>query len=125
VDEQKEAHLSSLVGTEVEVLIEGRSKTGHWTGRSYRNEILHLQSDLPPEVKSEELAPGAFVQVRVVEAYRNSLSGKVERVVSEAPSVLRSSGQLPSGDASSKGIAVPPEASKPPAAGRRLPMMLD
>jgi tRNA-2-methylthio-N6-dimethylallyladenosine synthase len=63
------AHLRSLVGTEQRVLIEGLDKNGatHWSGRTERNEIAHVEGagDL-------ELA-GSFVDVRVVRANKHSL----------------------------------------------------
>lgn len=44
IDEQQRAHLQSLVGREVQVLVEGPSPgdTGRFAGRSERNEIVHL-----------------------------------------------------------------------------------
>jgi hypothetical protein len=42
---QQQAHLSSLDGKTVEVLVEGKSKgdTGLWSGRSERHEIVHVE----------------------------------------------------------------------------------
>src|SRR5690606_3178000 len=43
VEVQQGAHLASLVGTEQEVLVEGKSPKGErFTGRTYHNEIMHL-----------------------------------------------------------------------------------
>jgi len=89
VDEQKEVHLNSLVGSAQEVLIEGRSKTGNWSGRTERNEIVHLL-DWP----GAELGVGALVSVRIVEAYKNSLSAEVTKLLKEAPDALKRSAKL-------------------------------
>jgi tRNA-2-methylthio-N6-dimethylallyladenosine synthase len=68
-DVQQQRHLDRLVGREVEVLIEGRSKSdpARLTGRSERHEIVHV--DAPPAL---ELA-GSILKLRVVEANKRSL----------------------------------------------------
>ena len=71
VDEQQQAHLQSLVGQELQVLVEGPSPgdTGRFTGRSQRNEIVHL-------IAPEGVDPtGQLVAVTIDKPYRHSLSG--------------------------------------------------
>jgi len=71
VDEQQQAHLQSLVGQELQVLVEGPSPgdTGRFTGRSQRNEIVHL-------IAPEGVDPtGHLVAVTIDKPYRHSLSG--------------------------------------------------
>jgi tRNA-2-methylthio-N6-dimethylallyladenosine synthase len=63
-------HLESLVGTEQEVLFEGRGRTGAYTGRTVRQEIVHV----PLEFE----ARGEVVPVRIVRAFKNSLEGEVQ-----------------------------------------------
>lgn len=81
VDELKERHLASLVGSEQEVLIDGTSKTGDLSGRTERNEIVHLKSG----TGSEGIGVGAMVRVKITEGFRNSLAGDVEQLMVEAP----------------------------------------
>jgi tRNA-2-methylthio-N6-dimethylallyladenosine synthase len=71
VEEQQQAHLRSLVGQELSVLVEGRSPgdTGRFAGRSERNEIVHL---LAPEGHDPT---GELVIVTIDEPFRHSLSG--------------------------------------------------
>jgi len=70
---QQQAHLQSLVGQELQVLVEGRSPgdTGRFAGRSERNEIVHL---VAPEGHDPR---GELVTVTIDDAYRHSLSGYV------------------------------------------------
>ena len=71
VDMQQQAHLRSLVGQELQVLVEGPSPgdTGRFSGRSQRNEIVHL-------VAPEGVDPtGQLVTVTIDKPYRHSLSG--------------------------------------------------
>lgn len=75
VEEQKIAHLRGLVGSEQEVLIEGRSKTGDLSGRTSRNEIVHLKAG----TDLEGVDVGALVRVQVLEAFKNSLAGEALR----------------------------------------------
>jgi len=59
-----------LVGQRVEVLVEGRSKRGNeLTGRTGSNKVVNFDS------KSEWL--GDLVQVRIENAYANSLKGEL------------------------------------------------
>jgi tRNA-2-methylthio-N6-dimethylallyladenosine synthase len=66
----RRAHLESLVGTRVLVLVEGRGKDGAFGGRSERNEIVHFASEL-------ELT-GELVPVVVTRAFKNSLGAELE-----------------------------------------------
>ena len=68
---QQHAHLQSLVGQELQVLVEGPSPgdTGRFAGRSERNEIVHLMA---PEGYDPT---GELVTVTIDEPYRHSLSG--------------------------------------------------
>ncbi len=70
VETQQLAHLQSLVGQELNVLVEGPSPgdTGRFTGRSERNEIVHLVA--PAGVDPT----GQLVTVTVDRPYRHSLS---------------------------------------------------
>jgi tRNA-2-methylthio-N6-dimethylallyladenosine synthase len=66
-------HLRGLVGSRQEVLVEGPSKSQPelWSGRTRRNEIVHVEgADLG----------GMLVEVEVVEAYKHSLRGRIEEV---------------------------------------------
>ena len=88
IDEQKAAHLASVVGQTVSVLIEGTSKTGHWTGRTFRNEIVHLGKEVTGELAAAELGTGAIVEAKIDEAYKNSLAGTILKVELEADAPL-------------------------------------
>jgi tRNA-2-methylthio-N6-dimethylallyladenosine synthase len=63
-DRIRRAHLESLVGSRLEVLVEGRGKDGAFGGRSERNEIVHFSSEL-------ELT-GEIVPVVARRAFKNS-----------------------------------------------------
>ena len=70
VESQTRAHLATLLGTRQHVLVEGASKAqGKVTGRTERNEIVHL--DVPP---GRELI-GALVEVEITQAFKHSLHG--------------------------------------------------
>lgn len=73
VETQQRAHLQSLVGQELEVLVEGRSPGNHlrFAGRSERNEIVHL---VAPEGHDPT---GELVRVTIDEAFRHSLGGRM------------------------------------------------
>jgi tRNA-2-methylthio-N6-dimethylallyladenosine synthase len=62
-------HLQSLVGSVQQVLVEGRSKTGAYTGRTERNEIVHLGCAGDPT--------GQLVDVRIERALKHSLVGEL------------------------------------------------
>ncbi len=66
------AHLSALVGTRQQVLVEGPSKApGSVEGRTERNEIVHVSAD--PATQAALI--GEIVEVDVVRANKHSLVG--------------------------------------------------
>ena len=71
IETQQRAHLESWVGRDVEVLVEGRSPgdTGRFSGRTERNEIVHL---IAPDGYDPT---GELVTVTIDEPFRHSLSG--------------------------------------------------
>jgi len=72
-ESQTRAHLATLIGTRQRVLVEGASKAqGKVTGRTERNEIVHL--DAPP---GRELI-GALVEVEITQAFKHSLHGMLD-----------------------------------------------
>ena len=104
VAEEQQKHLSSLVGSSAQILIEGHSRTPNkgeadvepspapspaqrWRGRTERHEIVHV--DAP---KDRDLT-GHLLPVRIVSANAHSLIGELtvdarslpERVLSGAP----------------------------------------
>ncbi len=81
VERQQRAHLSSLVGSTVRVLVEGDSRpatvkpsaardVGRVMGRSERNEIVHVEI---PGGRDGKALPGRFLDVMVCEANAHSL----------------------------------------------------
>ncbi len=100
VDEKKKSHLESLQGTLQQVLVDGPSKTGNMSGRTQRNEIVHLLRT-QPSVQADQVGVGAMVQVRIDEAFKNSLAATVLDVT--APPTA---------------IAAPPQAVNKDKAGR-------
>jgi tRNA-2-methylthio-N6-dimethylallyladenosine synthase len=64
---QRAAHLESLVGSVQLVLVEGKGERGGYTGRTERNEIVHLEAGGDPT--------GEFVRVQVAQAFKHSLAG--------------------------------------------------
>jgi tRNA-2-methylthio-N6-dimethylallyladenosine synthase len=62
-------HLQSLVGTSTQVLVEGRSKTGAFTGRTLRNEIVHFGCQGDPT--------GSLLEIRIERALKHSLVGEL------------------------------------------------
>jgi tRNA-2-methylthio-N6-dimethylallyladenosine synthase len=72
---QTRAHLATLVGARVELLIEGPSRPGAatWSGRTRANEIVHVAG-------GEGVGPGAVVVAEVARANKHSLEGRVESV---------------------------------------------
>ncbi|HVU02101.1 MAG TPA: MiaB/RimO family radical SAM methylthiotransferase [Polyangiaceae bacterium] len=62
-------HLGSLVGSRAEVLVEGPGKTGGYTGRTERNEIVHFASAEDPT--------GTVLPVEITRAFKNSLEGRL------------------------------------------------
>jgi tRNA-2-methylthio-N6-dimethylallyladenosine synthase len=73
------AHLATLVGTRAQVLVEGPSRggAGMVSGRSERNEIVHLPAQ-------PDAGAGALVEVEVARANKHSLEGRVLRVLHPA-----------------------------------------
>ncbi|HWA75046.1 MAG TPA: tRNA (N6-isopentenyl adenosine(37)-C2)-methylthiotransferase MiaB [Polyangiaceae bacterium] len=67
-DAYRRVHLESRVGHEEAVLVEGRGRGADFSGRSERNEIVHIRA---PEVDPT----GHLVRVRIQQAFNNSLSG--------------------------------------------------
>jgi tRNA-2-methylthio-N6-dimethylallyladenosine synthase len=66
------AHLGTLVGTTQRVLIEGPDKEGaQWTGRTERNEIVHVAA--PPD---RDLG-GEIVSAEIVRQNKHSLQGEL------------------------------------------------
>lgn len=67
------AHLARLVGTQTRVLIEGRDKGSGalWSGRSERNEIVHIAG-----AGDRDLA-GLLLSVEIARANRHSLEGRL------------------------------------------------
>jgi tRNA-2-methylthio-N6-dimethylallyladenosine synthase len=63
----RERHLRSMVGSRVQVLVEGRRSGEAYTGRSERNEIVHF-------VSRADLT-GEIVEVEVLRAFKNSVEG--------------------------------------------------
>ena len=66
-ESQRQAHLRSLVGTRQVVLVEGCGPDGRPTGRTERNEIVHLDTT--------ERLDGQLVEVTIGRAFKNSLEG--------------------------------------------------
>ena len=69
-DAYRRDHMQRCVGSDETVLVEGRGKSGAFTGRTERNEIVHLR---PTEVDPS----GHLVRVRIEEAFNNSLLGSL------------------------------------------------
>ncbi|MBI4951808.1 MAG: tRNA (N6-isopentenyl adenosine(37)-C2)-methylthiotransferase MiaB [Myxococcales bacterium] len=67
------AHLSGLVGSRQQVLVEGPSKSApaRHTGRTERNEIAHIEG------ASELELTGEIVAVEIVEAFKHSLGARL------------------------------------------------
>jgi tRNA-2-methylthio-N6-dimethylallyladenosine synthase len=80
-DAQRQEHLNALVGTRATVLVEGRGKNTAFTGRTERNEIVHLEFPGDPT--------GTLVDVRIVRAFKNSLEGRVDGAAPAAARVER------------------------------------
>jgi tRNA-2-methylthio-N6-dimethylallyladenosine synthase len=90
-DAHRRAHLESLVGSRQTVLVEGQRPDGGWTGRTERNEIVHLAcaSDIQ----------GQLIEVRIGKAFKNSLAAEatdpnLHRPITDLPR-LRSEGAEP------------------------------
>lgn len=74
IESQQNAHLQSLVGGRVEVLLEGRNPKdpSRFTGRSQRHEIVHVQAPAGRDLTGE------LVEVVVDHANRHSLMGSLD-----------------------------------------------
>jgi len=72
-EELLQQHLRSLVGTTQTVLVEGPSKSGSGrvTGRTERNEIVHLEDDPAASLIGE------VVEARIGRAFKHSLEGEL------------------------------------------------
>lgn len=68
-EEIRGRHLATLVGQECRVLVEGTSKSGAYTGRTERNEIVHFGCADDPT--------GELLTIRIERALRHSLVGRV------------------------------------------------
>jgi tRNA-2-methylthio-N6-dimethylallyladenosine synthase len=91
VEKQQQRHLASLVGTKQRVLVEGASPggTGRFTGRTERNEIVHL-------VAAEGQDPtGTLVEATIDEAFRHSVSGLMTGAPETRPPRAQPRKQLP------------------------------
>jgi tRNA-2-methylthio-N6-dimethylallyladenosine synthase len=64
----RQTALSNLVGSQVTVLVEGPGKSGGFTGRTEKNEIVHFQAPSDPT--------GELVDVTIRRAFRNSVEGE-------------------------------------------------
>jgi len=65
---QRSAHLASLVGSVQAVLVEGRGENAAFSGRTERNEIVHMACSGDPT--------GELVDVHIRRAFKNSLEGE-------------------------------------------------
>ena len=66
-DAERQRRLEALVGTRASVLVEGRGRGSTFTGRTERNDIVHLEAAGDPT--------GSLVDVAIVRAFKNSLEG--------------------------------------------------
>jgi tRNA-2-methylthio-N6-dimethylallyladenosine synthase len=66
-DAERRLLLERLVGTRASVLVEGRGRGSAFTGRTERNDIVHLEMAGDPT--------GTLVDVDIVRAFKNSLEG--------------------------------------------------
>jgi tRNA-2-methylthio-N6-dimethylallyladenosine synthase len=64
---QRSAHLHALIGRRCRVLIEGQGERGGFTGRTERNEIVHLDAGADPT--------GELIDVEITGAFKHSLDG--------------------------------------------------
>jgi len=73
-------HLSSLVGTKQEVLVEGPAKVGEalWSGRTGRNEIVHIEGAADLDLTGE------VVEAQILRANKHSLHGELSEAARAA-----------------------------------------
>jgi tRNA-2-methylthio-N6-dimethylallyladenosine synthase len=90
-ESQTRAHLATLLGTRQRVLVEGASKSpGKVTGRTERNEIVHL--DVP---EGRDLV-GALLDVEITQAFKHSLHGTLDaESIAALPARAQGSAQRP------------------------------
>ncbi|MDX2052123.1 MAG: MiaB/RimO family radical SAM methylthiotransferase [Polyangiaceae bacterium] len=69
VERARIAHLTSLIGTTQQVLVEGLNQRGGYTGRTERNEIVHFWATTSPV--------GEVCEVRILRAFKNSLAAEL------------------------------------------------
>lgn len=81
-------HLARLIGREETVLVEGLGKTGGYTGRTERNEIVHFGASTD--------VLGELVRVRITDAFKHSLRAEL---IDEARRAPLSDSDVPSGAA--------------------------
>jgi tRNA-2-methylthio-N6-dimethylallyladenosine synthase len=102
VDESKQAHLASLVGRTERVLVEGLGRVQSddeaslrkYTGRTERSEIVHFECPVD--------LTGHMVDVRVREAFKNSLGGElVTKLTAELLASARGASKKPGAHAQS------------------------
>ncbi len=79
---QRREHLAGLVGTRQSVLVEGRGKGDTFSGRTDRNEIVHLACDRDPT--------GLVLDVTVRRAFAHSLEAEPVRLGSTGAETSRS-----------------------------------
>jgi tRNA-2-methylthio-N6-dimethylallyladenosine synthase len=77
-EKQREIQLArnqELVGSEQEVLVEGRREAlGQWIGRTSQNRVLNFTV---PEGMPDTIRPGCYAAVKVTRAGPNSLVGEL------------------------------------------------
>jgi tRNA-2-methylthio-N6-dimethylallyladenosine synthase len=97
------AHLTRLVGTRARVLVEGRDKGSGalWSGRSERNEIVHIA-----DAGDKDLA-GMLVEVEIARANRHSLEGRLSEEARLAASSRPLASKAPRGGRRSLPVLTP------------------
>ncbi len=76
-DARRQSYLAGLVGTEQTVLVEGKGSDGAYTGRTERNEIVHLAC--------RRDVTGQLVDVVIRQAFKNSLAAEAVLAELAAP----------------------------------------
>jgi tRNA-2-methylthio-N6-dimethylallyladenosine synthase len=66
-ERMRSTHLAGLVGSRQQVLVEGQGDRGGYTGRTERNEIVHLLAGRDPT--------GQLIEVEISQAFKHSLQG--------------------------------------------------
>jgi tRNA-2-methylthio-N6-dimethylallyladenosine synthase len=75
-------HLAALVGSRQRVLVEGAGERGGYTGRTERNEIVHLLAAQDPT--------GQLIEVEILRALKHSLQGTPTSAELSVPTELAS-----------------------------------